>query len=467
LELQCRILKIKKYQRNSYSSVFKKKMKKINKNKSTFNRELSKNSLKKRGGFLLFKILGLVLIFGLAFQIFLVKADDENEIEKDLEELSEEKEELEKEAQKTETELQQVNQQISQTQSVIWQTTQSIEELEDEIDSKKDAIKKKEKNIKFKRQILAEYLRLFRKNNLEIGLAIYNVKQDLGKFLRERESYEDFQAKIEESLNTIKKEKEAIEEVKEEVEEKKEEKEEVLETHQEQKQNLAYQEQQKQAILSNTKATIAEVNQKMSELKADLNRILGKSYDTGEIKDAIKFANKVTGVSKGFIFGVLSMESGGNPLAGKCTLKDADMTKTREDYFEKICDELDFSSSKCKKMPVSCASKSYPGSGGAMGAAQFMSDTWWGKKDDIAKVTGHNPPNPWNLLDGVVAMALYLEQHGATESGKVRITNPCDGEKVKVEWEIYASMRYLGWTCWAYTNYAPGIQNLKDGYDDL
>ena len=43
-----------------------------------------------------------------------------------------------------------------------------------------------------------------------------------------------------------------------------------------------------------------------------------------------------------------------------------------------------------------------------MGAAQFMSDTWWGYKDDIADATGNNPPNPWDLLDGVVAMALKL-----------------------------------------------------------
>ena len=161
------------------------------------------------------------------------------------------------------------------------------------------------------------------------------------------------------------------------------------------------------------------------------------------------------------------MESGGNPLAGNCNYKNADMTSSRKDYFKDICDDLDLSSSKCKKMPVSCASSSYPGSGGAMGAAQFMSDTWWGWRDRIADATGHDPPDPWNLLDGIVAMALKLESHGAADDGKVSIKNPCTGKSVKVKWEIYASMRYLGWTCYGYTHYAPGIQNLKDGYDDL
>jgi peptidoglycan hydrolase CwlO-like protein len=438
---------------------------KTNKNKFQ-NHNLVNKITSDRVGVVLF-FLSFLLIFFLFSGANFVRADSEEEISEDLEELSEEKEELEKEAEKTETELQQVTNQIYQTQSVIQETAQTIEQLEDEIEKKEEDIEKKEKSIAFKKQILEEYIRLYRRNILELGLATFSLEKDLGKYLRETEKFEDFQSRIKDALDSIKKEKEAIENEKKEIEDKKSKKDEALEKHEQQKQNLVYQERQKQSILSNTKASIAEVDQKMSELKADLNRILGKSYDTGEIKDAIKFANKVTGVSKGFIFGVLSMESGGNPLAGKCTLKNADMTKTREDYFEKICDELDFDDDECEEMPVSCASKSYPGSGGAMGAAQFMSDTWWGKKDEIAEATGHNPPNPWNLLDGVVAMALYLEQHGANKSGDVRITNPCDGKKVEVDWEIYASMRYLGWTCWAYTNYAPGIQNLKDGYDDL
>ncbi|MBU2028769.1 hypothetical protein KJ761_02660, partial [Patescibacteria group bacterium] len=48
------------------------------------------------------------------------------------------------------------------------------------------------------------------------------------------------------------------------------------------------------------------------------------------------------------------------------------------------------------------------GTGGAMGVAQFMPDTWNGYKKSVAAVTGHNPPDPWSLTDGVTAMALKL-----------------------------------------------------------
>ena len=73
----------------------------------------------------------------------------------------------------------------------------------------------------------------------------------------------------------------------------------------------------------------------------------------------------------------------------------------------------------------------------------------------------------YEVITGVVAMALYLEELGATNDGKVSIKNPCTGKSVKVDWEIYASMRYLGWTCYGYTNYAPAVQSLAKGYDKL
>ena len=131
-----------------------------------------------------------------------------------------------------------------------------------------------------------------------------------------------------------------------------------------------------------------------------------------------------------------------------------------------------------------------------MGAAQFMSDTWGdpyckknkntcGYADSIASATGHYFPDPWDLTDGVVAMALKLENDGANEKGTVRITVPrardskqykeypkCSSpsgtqKKAYVKWEIYASMKYLGWSCYGYAVYAPGVQSLANGYKNL
>ena len=202
----------------------------------------------------------------------------------------------------------------------------------------------------------------------------------------------------------------------------------------------------------------------MSKLKGELSSLLNDGYDTDDIKDAIKYASKKTGVSKGFLFGMLSMESGLGRYTGGCYYKESNMNNARKKYFKEICEDLDYN---YKKQKVSCPPKSYAGTGGAMGVAQFMPDTWMGYRGKIASATGKKVPDPWDLFDGVMAMAIKLDNDGADKSGKVKITNPCNDKKVKVDWEDYAAMRYLGWSCYAYTNYAPAIQNLKDGYDDL
>ena len=371
---------------------------------------------------------------------------------------------LKKELKKTEEELkkEQANYEKSQsllqnTQSQISQTSSALQRTKTEIERKADEIKNLEKRIELNETLLSDYIRQFYWES-QFGLENLVLMEDYWtKSMTRADNFlstkERLLALIEEN-NFLKAD---LEKKRAELDEQKEKHEDTLVEKQEEKAEI-------QEEMAETQANIGELNEKMNKLKGDLNRILGKSYNTGDIKDAIKFANKVTGVRKGFLFGVLSMESGGNPNAGRCTYKNSDMNSTRQKYFKDICEELDYD---YKKRPVSCASKNYPGSGGAMGAAQFMPDTWWGYKSKVADATGHNPPDPWSLLDGVVAMALKLRDAGAAKDGKVSIKNPCNNKSVKVSWEVYASMRYLGWTCWGYTNYAPAIQNLANGYDKL
>lgn len=73
------------------------------------------------------------------------------------------------------------------------------------------------------------------------------------------------------------------------------------------------------------------------------------------------------------------------------------------------------------KMPVSRRA-SY-GCGGAMGPAQFIPTTWLLFEDRVAQLTGHNPPNPWNVEDAFTASAVFLADGGAvskTTAGEMR-----------------------------------------------
>lgn len=407
--------------------------------------------------------------FSLEFLTNVSASDEAEEIEGDIKSIQKKIDAKEKILEENQSNLQVTENQIYKTADLIKKTATEIERKETEI-------KSLEQRIELNKQILSSYIQEMYYNDQEAVSALILREENFNQYFGNFDQILNAKEKVLAIVSEIEEDHNKLRGAKEELAEKKEEHEDLLAKKEEEKDEI-------EENIIETQASLSELNEKMNTLRSDLSRILGKAYDTGEIKDAIKFANKITGVRKGFLFGVLSMESGGNPEAGKCTYKNSGMSSARQKYFKAICEELDYD---YKKRPVSCSPAGYSGSGGAMGAAQFMPDTWAGYKSKIAKATGHNPPDPWDLTDGVMAMALKLEADGATGS-KVRITVPravnaeqfkkypqCSSykssvaqKKIKVKGEIYASMRYLGWNCYGYANYAPGIQNLANGYDKL
>ena len=86
------------------------------------------------------------------------------------------------------------------------------------------------------------------------------------------------------------------------------------------------------------------------------------------------------------------------------------MSDTQKPAFLALTNELGLNPDD---MPVSCPIPSDGSYGGAMGPSQFMPRTWWddqtgtGYKLRVTKITGHNPPSPWDNLDAFSATALY------------------------------------------------------------
>jgi len=406
---------------------------------------------KQRKKILTFLVITFFITSFFGFSVYPAHADTASDIKDKIEKLNKKLKEAQQELATEQSQLYKNKAQISITQTLLKEIQADIARSEEELNNLNN-------RAELNKKILSEYIRQMyyaNQDNPVISLAVFDG--NMSDLTWGFDSIVGIKTKISDVLQEINDAKGETEEAK------------ALLASQKQKNQKALESQQVQQAaivddIEETQSTLAEIQKKMSELQSDLNKLLGGSYDAKDVKDAIKFASKKTGVRAGFLFGMLSVESRLGASVGGCDYKGSKMSSARLTIFKNIAEELDLD---YKKLKVSCAPKSYKGTGGAMGAAQFMSDTWWGYKSKIASATGHNPPNPWNLTDGVMAMALKLKNDGATESGKVRITSPCDKKKISVKWEVYASMKYLGWSCYGLTNYSKTIQSLSGNYDKL
>ena len=90
-----------------------------------------------------------------------------------------------------------------------------------------------------------------------------------------------------------------------------------------------------------------------------------------------------------------------------------------------------------------------------MGPAQFIPTTWQLYVDRIRKITGHNPPNPWDPFDAFAAAALLLKDNGAAAG--------------TYSAERTAALKYLAGSNWkktAYSFYGDDVMALAQKYQE-
>lgn len=387
-----------------------------------------------------------------------------DEIKDDISDTQKDLKKAEREANALKSELQNINGSITTTVNVIRTTESIIKETEETIDRKEGEIDLLEQDAARNRTVLRGLVLEAYYDASGAGLPEILAEEDMFRALNDPGKMLSVADRMNGILSRIRAVQANVEIEKGSLEAAKAEKARLLAQKEKEKQGLISEKLETEDDLEDQLATIAELQKKLRELNSDLNKLLGGSYDAKDIKDAIKYASSKTGIREGFLFGMLSVESRLGASVGGCDYKQSRMSAYRLEIFKEIAKEI---GKDYKKLKVSCPPASYKGTGGAMGAAQFMSDTWKGYKSTIASRTGHNPPDPWNLTDGVMAMASKLANDGGAKSGKTTITSPCTGKKVSVKWETYASMRYLGWSCYALNNYSKTIQSLAGNYKDL
>lgn len=382
-------------------------------------------------------LIGFIFMREGSFRIFPVSAQESSDVSNDadsenleedevvedeIEETEEDIEKYEERKEKTEEQKNELEQDLSQIQNFIYYTQKEINKTEESIDETEETISRKESELDFlnrkselQKNLLGKLIREMHYSKKEPFIGIFLGENKFTQMLGNIDYFLTTEEKLIFLVDDIKRLKRGILEEKKELEEIKEDHQQLLEVRSDQQEVLIGDKIQTQSEISEKAATIQQLQAKISKLKSNLSKLLGKSYNAKDIEDAAKFASRATGVRKDFIMGMLVVESDLGRYTGGCDYKASRMSSYRKEIFKDICEELDYN---YKKMKVSCPPSGYSGTGGAMGVAQFMPDTWMGYESSIASLTGHDPPDPWNLTDGVTAMALKLAKVPGVTSHK-------------------------------------------------
>lgn len=365
-----------------------------------------------------------------------------------------------------EQELNKVNSTLTSTQQAILRVQNLLNQTTQTIDQKEVEIANLDQQLGLEKKVLGNLVQELYLSDVTPLVEVVLSEEDVTSFFQNEEGLLSTQDKMISIIEEITETKAKLSDEKLSLEEAKKDHEELLSIQNKQKQNLVATKNEVQEDLEDQATTVNRLKKELSELQGDLSKILGKSYNAKDIEDAVDFASKKTGVPKGFLFGVLKMETNLGANVGGCTYAQVEdganasykakkLGKVawatflrRRDIFKTITKELDID---YRKQKVSCNPRGYVGTGGAMGVAQFMPDTWMGYKTAVTAATGHRPPSPWNLTDGVMAMALKLDRVPGVDEGN------------RSAWKR-AAAAYLG------TSYAPyinGILYWADNYKKL
>lgn len=310
---------------------------------------------------------------------------------------------------KIKTQIQSVNLTLTKISNQITDTQKNINRTENQIDINRSAISKSIQNLYEADQ--------------HGMLIVLMANQKLSDFFGNIADVILVQNNVKNTLQEIEKLRENLVNQKQELTNEKQEAENLRAIQLAQQKSVTATQQEKNTVLKITKGKeteyqklIAQNRAKAAEIRNRIFELLGGGQLTfDKAYNFAKIAENATGVRAALILGILHRETLLGKNVGQCTynqiMKGGTTAMNPKDFptFLAITSALGINPESVK---ISCpnADGTY---GGAMGPSQFIPSTWKAFSDSIAKITGSNPPNPWNNSDAFVATGLYLKQSGA------------------------------------------------------
>ena len=339
------------------------------------------------------------------------------------------------------SEISKMNAKISQIQLEIRSLALSINKTGLEIGAAEVQITDSENKIEKHKLALAQFVKLVNKNDQTTLTELLIANASLSDFFNALNNVKTTQQNLKDSIVAIRALKNDLEIKKTDLEDKKAELERSRTMQEMSKNDLDSSKSSINKLLKETKGQESKYQELVKKSQKDIEAIrsqityLAQNGITAE--EAVKYGQLAairTGIRPAYLLAELNQESGLGINVGKCIIVDATsgaskhivtgkvsargINPTRDlPLFIKITQELG-------KDPLQTVISCWPGYGwgGAMGPAQFIPSTWMGYRDEVTRLTGHNPANPWSIEDAFVAAASKLAHDGAdskTKAGEI------------------------------------------------
>lgn len=371
------------------------------------------------------------------------------ELEKQITEHQEKINQYQKEGKNLKGEISSLNSKIDKLNLQIKSVNLTLYKLNNEIENTQKSVNEIESKIENYKYILSKAIRNLYEADGQNLMEIVFANNQLSNFFNDVTSIVIIQNNLRMTLSQVVKLRQEMLAKKQELADEKEDAENLKAIQQTQKASVQSVKSQKdsllkitkgkeseyQKLLTKTKETAAQIRNRIFELLGGGELTFEKAYDYAII------AEKATGVRAALVLAVLHRESLFGQNTGRCGYKTAMKPKDIPVFLE-ILSKLGIDPDSML-VKVSCANRDgyY---GGAMGPGQFIPSTWKIFESDIARLTGNNPPSPWNNSDAFVATALYLKKYGADS----KITS----EEKRAAATYYCGNNWRGYACSYYSS---------------
>ena len=368
-----------------------------------------------------------------------------------------------------ESEIARLNAEINQVQLEIRALNLSINKTTAEVRETEGQISDTEQQMAKHRNALAQYIKLAYENDQRSLTEILLNNESISDFFNELNNISATQDNLQLTIKDMKELKSQLETRQNQLEEQQTELERAKRLQDIEKSSLDSTKAGQSKLLKDTKGQESKYQELVKRSQKDIEALRAQvrylEQNGVSAEEAVKFAQLAairTGIRPEYLLAELEQESGLGINVGKCNITDTTSGSSRHittgrvfkrgihptrdlPAFLSITAELGKDS---LQTPISC----WPGSGygGAMGPAQFIPSTWMGYREEVARLTGHNPANPWVIEDAFVAAAAKLSKDGANSQTRAG--------------EIAASKRYY---CGSATSRSSGCINYANSVQRL